>query len=166
MKTFVLFFLQVQISSALWAEGNALLDNNSKSYFVWYIVAFFLFEAMAVDRLKGVVKFLEQCRGAHDFETIQKKQYDVLLQELEQVLADESWRGCGSLESIENCRLHCWHEILLGEDSPREGLASFRVAGWFCNNGNIFQNSWKIVCGWGLRILVCNHKLWLSTWGC
>ena len=40
---------------------------------------------MAVDRLKGVVRFLEQCRGAHDFETIQKKQYDVLLQELEQV---------------------------------------------------------------------------------
>lgn len=41
MKTFVLFFLQVQISSALWAEGNALLDNNPNPISYDICVAFF-----------------------------------------------------------------------------------------------------------------------------
>ena len=59
---------------------------------------------MAVDRLKGVVKFLQQCRGAEDFESIQKKQYDVLLQELEQVRQmnhDEAAEALSLLKDID-----------------------------------------------------------------
>ena len=54
---------------------------------------------MAVDRLKGVGKFLQQCRGADDFSAIQKTQHTALLQELGQ-LRQASHEECASMISL------------------------------------------------------------------
>ena len=76
---------------------------------------------MAVDRLKGVVKFLQQCRGAEDFESIQKKQYDVLLQELEQVRQMNHDEAAEALSLLKDIDFTADMRSCLGEDSPREG---------------------------------------------
>lgn len=97
--------------------------------------SFFLFEAMAVDRLKGVVKFLEQCRGAHDFETIQKKQYDVLLQELEQV------RQMNHEEAAEALSLLKTVDFTADMRSCLEKIVQEKVG--FVQSGRVVLQQWK-----------------------
>ena len=90
----------------------------------------FFFEAMAVDRLKGAVKFLEQCRGADDFETIQKKQYDVLLQELEQVRQMNHEEAAEALSLLKTVDFESWFAIA-SSDCPLEAASGTSLQTWF-----------------------------------
>lgn len=109
---------------------------SSKSYFVWYVRSFFFRdEAMAVDRLKGVVNFLQQCRGADDFDAIQKRQYDILLQDLEQVRQmnhDEAAEALSLLKDI---------DFTADMRSGLEKIVQEKVG--FVQSGRVILQQWK-----------------------
>lgn len=92
-------------------------------------------EAMAVDRLKGVVNFLQQCRGADDFDAIQKRQYDILLQDLEQVRQmnhDEAAEALSLLKDI---------DFTADMRSGLEKIVQEKVG--FVQSGRVILQQWK-----------------------